>query len=396
MFERPLINDSNPSHKSKGSNMLAVDVSQVQWGSYLSYRGPYILGKVRPPPIDATAPFERKLLAAITVTEGGHMDAVQSYDVCILTAGAIQRCESSMCGTSDLLHTLRKADETLLDPLHEWLRSIDGELGARVEFQPYGVTSRFTLIAPNGSVTRIDRPEAQRRLFLLNSTGKEGTWDDHSKLYAKSWNAVINRVLAQPAAVQAQLQHYTENFLLGFLTRDVREQLAQVPPTYRPLLTALTLSFAANLPAVAAKHFMIALEYTRTWSWSDARIAAFARQLTWGPGIAIYPQRYNKLRPELERLFGLDLPDIAIDLQNHSEQINVPGVPSFDFTHTADLQKALIQLGYDLGPKGADGVYGLKTTAAVKSFQKAHSLEVDGRVGPKTVAALQTALTAAS
>ena len=36
----------------------------------------------------------------------------------------------------------------------------------------------------------------------------------------------------------------------------------------------------------------------------------------------------------------------------------------------------------------ADGVYGVKTTAAVIAFQRAHHLAVDGQVGPKTWTAL--------
>ena len=54
------------------------------------------------------------------------------------------------------------------------------------------------------------------------------------------------------------------------------------------------------------------------------------------------------------------------------------------------LQTKLIQLGYDVGGTGADGVYGAKTEAAVKSFQKDHGLVADGITGPRTWEALQT------
>jgi len=52
-----------------------------------------------------------------------------------------------------------------------------------------------------------------------------------------------------------------------------------------------------------------------------------------------------------------------------------------------DLQRSLASLGY--APGKIDGVYGTKTTDAVKSFQKAEGLVEDGVVGPKTLAALQ-------
>ena len=55
-----------------------------------------------------------------------------------------------------------------------------------------------------------------------------------------------------------------------------------------------------------------------------------------------------------------------------------------------DLQNKLNKLGYNCGT--ADGVFGNKTLSAVKSFQKAHKLGVDGIVGPKTTAAINNAI----
>lgn len=57
-----------------------------------------------------------------------------------------------------------------------------------------------------------------------------------------------------------------------------------------------------------------------------------------------------------------------------------------------DVQRDLMQLGYDLDPWGDDGDFGSKTEAAVKEFQRDHGLQADGIVGPATYAALEEAM----
>lgn len=54
----------------------------------------------------------------------------------------------------------------------------------------------------------------------------------------------------------------------------------------------------------------------------------------------------------------------------------------------ADIQRALIALGYELPKHGVDGVRGPETVSAVKQFQKSVGVTVDGDPGPETVAEL--------
>jgi uncharacterized protein (TIGR02594 family) len=56
----------------------------------------------------------------------------------------------------------------------------------------------------------------------------------------------------------------------------------------------------------------------------------------------------------------------------------------------ADIQRALIARGYDLGPSGADSDAGPMTIAALEAFQAVAGLLVDGDAGPMTIKALKT------
>lgn len=58
----------------------------------------------------------------------------------------------------------------------------------------------------------------------------------------------------------------------------------------------------------------------------------------------------------------------------------------------ADVQKALIALGYQLPKYGVDGIRGSETSSAVSQFQKDNQLKVDGDPGPETVAKLNELL----
>lgn len=58
------------------------------------------------------------------------------------------------------------------------------------------------------------------------------------------------------------------------------------------------------------------------------------------------------------------------------------------------LQDNLIRLGYSCGSAGADGEFGTNTDAAVRTFQKANGMTVDGLAGEKTQAKIKELLKA--
>jgi peptidoglycan hydrolase-like protein with peptidoglycan-binding domain len=52
------------------------------------------------------------------------------------------------------------------------------------------------------------------------------------------------------------------------------------------------------------------------------------------------------------------------------------------------VQQLLFFLGFDIGPQGADGIFGPNTAAAVRAFQTTFAPPVDGIIGPITIGAL--------
>ncbi|MFC5712421.1 N-acetylmuramoyl-L-alanine amidase [Thalassorhabdus alkalitolerans] len=80
-----------------------------------------------------------------------------------------------------------------------------------------------------------------------------------------------------------------------------------------------------------------------------------------------------------------DTPDTP-DEENWSGQILQEG---FRGPLVRDLQQRLLDLGYDLGTYGADGIYGPVTREAVRSFQQDAGITVDGIAGPKTYRAME-------
>ena len=67
---------------------------------------------------------------------------------------------------------------------------------------------------------------------------------------------------------------------------------------------------------------------------------------------------------------------------------NIPTVEGS--ARVREIQQALKNAGFD--PGTIDGRMGAKTQVAVRDFQRANSLEADGKVGPRTWAKLETYL----
>lgn len=372
---------------------MTVSPSDIRWGSYKSYEGPFFHGtrKFQLPP----NPGENDLLLAVlTATEGGAANAINMYDRCILSVGYIQWCEAAYFLTSKMLGAIASADPALLDPLKPALEASNAEFkktargGWRFHFKD--------------SRSEVDTAVEQKALFLKTSSGLKGSWTGGSKEHAKLWAACMANVLAQDGADEVQVRYTAarmKSFAMPYSKRVLFEDHPAPSTGWAGAMRAGFLSFAGNLPAVADKHLKIALQDAPGPRWSKDWCVHIFRELTFGPKITIYPHRYNAIRPVLEKLYGVDLPDMASELNLFRSQLNKDdkadtnkGEP--EFFRLEEVQQLLSDMGYDLGPAGVDGRMGPKTKDAIMTFQATHSLVADGIVGPKTRKALLAAFRA--
>lgn len=352
-----------------------IDIKNIGWSSYDVFEGPFYLGQSKFVMPDSPT-LADKILATITATEGGSWNAINMYDRCIVTVGLIQWCEGGQYSVSDMLGAAAERSMSLLAPLRNIMNL------ANVEFKKNAKGRyRFFFLDERGEV---DRAEEQQQLFLRGS-GRKKSWNEESKAYAKSWAASLAEVYAEPNAIATQ-RDYTTPRLYGFALPTAMELFKAPEAKGSPIGQAFIcayLSFAANNPARADVSLKKAI---KTWNtqdgpiWSPRWFNHVLERLTFASGVTIYPRRYDAIRPVLEKLFGIDIPD-------RSEQLK--GLLS-----ALEIQDILVRvLKYDLGksgPKGdgVDGQWGKKSVSALADFERRNGLDGDGLPDAATNAAL--------
>lgn len=347
-----------------------VTAAEIGWGKYKQYSGPFYRGKFsytlpqNPTPADLT-------MAVITATEGGHYDAWNGYDVCGWTSGLIQWCERGQFSVSDMLGAVFVRDDSLLAPVLEVASShgigfgLDGT--AKLRYRFYFKDARGV----------VDSAAEQAQLFYIHGDGTPATWNAENTLYAKQWAAAISTVWENAVAREVQTK-YTADRLRGFMLPYAKTVFSAAPQTALARgLRAAYLSFAANNPTRANNALQKAVQGNpQLAAWSLDWVIAILKEMTFGPQIAIYPHRYDAIRPVLEKLYGLILPDFSSELQAWKTDTGFKQA----FT-TKQLQRALIALGYDLGPAKDDGVFGKKSRDALLTFERLNGVPEENQDG---------------
>ena len=358
-----------------------VDVSDIGWGRYRQFEGPYYLGK-KPFNLDMSAgPTEAEaILAVITATEGGNYDAYNGYDRCICSSGLIQWCEAGQFSVSKMLgHAFDNAMGADAAEAFSVFRAEISSLG-------YSFNREDVRFVKKPS-ERVKELSHQQRQFLLNSDGRKGSWDGLSRNYAKRWAAAISTFWENPGTQESQ-RTFTVNRLGNFALPYAKRVFDYLPDNdVTRMLWAAYLSFAANNPTWANAALRFAIEEKNAEPSSLSGAIEVLKQLTFHKGITIYPHRYKAIRPVLERLYGVDLPDFSSELRSWNNSEASPEV----LWDVKEVQAALLYLGHDLGPKRADGVWGHKTSGALLEFERQANIPeefIDGKLDKYTAPAL--------
>lgn len=372
---------------------------KILWGTYDGYEGPYVVG-TDPYKADKQSTSVQKILQVICATEGGGFGDINMYDRCKLSAGLIQFCEAGMFGVSNLLSYLFSQtsvnQETLLakQRFNAYLRSrgysfvYNSALGIR----------RFTDLS-NSPPTLVLTSESMDHLFFGGSSGSFGRWTEEQKLVARKFAEELSILLCTPEFKVLQTD-YTSGKLYGYISKVVRDlivfDLATRDPV-RQAFYAAYVSFAANNSVWAEQSVIFAYENSRPEQEDEA-----ADPIVWYNyviacmiylnGVGIYPARWDSIRETISGLYDVDfLP--ASQMKALLQSMGILPDSTIDTLLSIErVQTHLISFGFDLGPKGADGKWGPKSSQAMRVYQSQNNLTVTGTVSQETAAHIHAVL----
>ena len=331
-------------------------MANAGWGKYDRFEGPFSRGRWALEDVVPSDGAQRRTLAVVAATEGAAYDAVNMYDRMIFSVGLIQFADAApVFNACAVFQAVARRAPAALAPLLAHIAQRGYTFDVR--------TGRF--VDKAGQL--VNSVEAQRKLYLGGVSGELGSWTDTAaQTWALAWPSAVSAVFNAPEARAAQLD-FAAGCVGNFVAGPARTFFQAPPPGVAPGLfgavRAVFVSYAANIPAVASRQFS---SVDHSDAWSSAWVERLLRSLAFGTGIAIYGDRYAKVRPVAERLFGAELPRLGID----------PSV--------AEVQSTLTAAGFDAGK--ADGLWGPKSQAALTSF--ASSRGVPATLGPAAYLAL--------
>lgn len=285
-----------------------VSVDSISWGSYASYEGPYFKGRWKFD-LPVNPDFWDLVLNVVSITEGGCYDLINAYDSCIISISACQLCDRFMLSTRLLGEVAEKlGSEAVTGPLSDALKSSNATFK---KTDKHGW--RFVFLDDRGIVNSTNM---QRELYF-KGTGLKNSWTSFQKIHAKTWAAGIANVWNDERARRVQydfLKSRVSSFVLPESKRDILDRHG--PEPWTSVAKAAFVSFSSNIPLVATKMYKQYLTKVNAEFGTEEWTVGLIAELTWGPDVKIYPSRYDKIRPVLERHWHVTLPKNALELRS--------------------------------------------------------------------------------
>lgn len=356
-----------------------VALADVRWGKYMGYQGPWHPGRFKYVlPANPTEADRR--IAVITATEGGTLDAINRYDKCIDTQGVIQWCNRAPQHSVDKLYAL----------VARKLPAAVDQYNAALDSIGYKFDVASGLHVRNRDAALVNTPALQCELYFDRpDNAAHSPWTEAQQHRAKQFVVWSLKFWESPEARAVQVEYTAARLESFFLYKFSAELFHMVDDSdIGRAFQAVLLSFAASNPLLTCRSSEAAYREAvgHLQPWSLEWLAHFCYYWVFHANIAIYPGRYAKLVPVIQQLYGVQLPVLA-DLSPST---------SSEFASAEEVQAGLIQLGYDLGPAGVDGVFGKKSQRALRRLEEEYAPQrhADGIPDVETVALLHRVLEA--
>ncbi len=298
-----------------------IKSDDIGWSEYalkdVTYEGPFFMGTIKYEL--AENPTENlKRLYTLVATEGGHYDAINMYDSCIISTGLMQFCEARYYLTSRLLHIVAKqmGPDVIRGPLMRALLCSSAVFKKNPKGQWRFYTKEGDFLVPVNTLAR------QQALFL-GCDGKKDSWSVKNTLRAKAWAAGMANIWQNAEARKIHEDHCSKR-LIAFVRPWSKKMLfGKDDPDntgYPGMLRAAFITFAVNNPARANKHLKLAVARLKSPKWSPQWCIGVLKELTWGPQIKIYPHRYEAIHSSLIRFWpSANIPETAVELLKWEE-----------------------------------------------------------------------------
>jgi len=281
--------------------------SDIRWGKYTDskgtkFEGPYFHGNWKFE-LSESPTINECIVYAITATEGGTYDAVNMYDVCVMTVGVVQWCDrfhlvSKMLGYVADKCGVQAVSVPLADAMSASGAIFKRNRNAQWRFFQHGV--------------ECSTPSQLRNLYFGGSSGLLGQWTESQKLIARKWAAGMANIWNDEKARVAQLE-YTKSRISMFTLEDSRKIMLDSNDSWEGLVgatKAIYISYSANNPTTADGLVKAAVfELEGTPEWSEDWCVGIIKKLALDSSIRIWPGRYDKVSKAVNKIFGTKLPE---------------------------------------------------------------------------------------